>query len=33
MAMCREVTPETIRDETLYYKLMGNLMKFFAPLM
>lgn len=33
MAMCREVTPETIRDETLYYKLMGNLMKFIAPLM
>lgn len=33
MVMCREVTPETIRDETLYYKLMGNLMKFFAPLM
>jgi cardiolipin synthase len=33
MAKCRQVTPETIRNETLYYKIMGNLMKFVAPLM
>ena len=33
MDKCRQVTPETIRNETLYYKIMGNLMKFVAPLM
>ena len=33
LAKCREVTPETIRHEALYYKVMGALMKFIAPLM
>lgn len=33
LSRCRQVTPETIKNETLYYKLMGNLMKFIAPLM
>ena len=33
LSKCRQVTPETIRNETLYYKVMGNLMKFVAPLM
>lgn len=30
---CREVTPETIKNEKLYYKIFGGLMKIFAPLM
>ena len=30
---CREVTFETIKHEKLYYKVMGHIMKFFAPLM
>ncbi len=30
---CREVTPETIKHEKLYYKLMGKLMQFIAPMM
>ncbi|MDE6849199.1 MAG: cardiolipin synthase [Ruminococcus sp.] len=30
---CREVTPETIKNEKLYYKFFGGLMKIFAPLM
>ncbi|NLT09519.1 MAG: cardiolipin synthase [Ruminococcus sp.] len=29
---CREVTPETIRNEKLYYKFVGSLMKVIAPL-
>ena len=33
LSKCRQITPETIRNETLYYKVMGNLMKFVAPLM
>jgi len=33
MAKCRQVTPETIKNETLFYKVAGNLMKFVAPLM
>ena len=33
MAQCRQVTPETIKNETLFYKITGNLMKFVAPLM
>jgi len=33
MAQCRQVTPETIKNETLFYKVTGNLMKFVAPLM
>ena len=30
---CREVTPETIKHEKMYYKFMGSLMKVIAPLM
>lgn len=30
---CREVTPKTIKNEKLSYKLMGTVMKFIAPLM
>ena len=30
---CREVTPETIKHEKMYYKLVGSLMKVIAPLM
>ena len=30
---CREVTPVTIQNEKLYYKLTGSLMKIVAPLM
>lgn len=30
---CTEVTHETIKNERLYYKLMGGLLKVFAPLM
>ena len=33
LAKCRQVTPETIKNETTYYKVMGSLMKFVAPLM
>ncbi|MBR1692959.1 MAG: hypothetical protein IJ711_09325, partial [Lachnospiraceae bacterium] len=33
LTKCRKVTPETIRNEKLYYKLMGSLMKLIAPLM
>ena len=33
LARCKEVTPESIRDEKLSYKLMGSLMQFIAPLM
>ena len=33
LAKCREVTPETIKNETALYKIMGGLMKFIAPLM
>ncbi len=30
---CRTVTPETIANEKMYYKVWGRLLKFFAPLM
>ena len=30
---CRRVTPETIRHDKLFYKLIGPLMKLFAPLL
>ena len=33
MSRCRQVTPETIRNEKPFYKITGNLMKFIAPLM
>ena len=33
MAKCRQVTHESIQNESLYYKVMGHLMKFVAPLM
>ena len=33
MAKCRQVTHESIENETPYYKIMGSLMKFVAPLM
>ena len=29
---CREVTPETIKNEKLYYRFVGSLMKIIAPL-
>ena len=33
LTKCREVTPETIKNEKLSYKLMGAFMKIVAPLM
>ncbi|WP_369695204.1 cardiolipin synthase [Ruminococcus flavefaciens] len=33
LSKCREVTPETIRNEKLGYKLLGGAMKVIAPLM
>ena len=33
LAKCREVTKESVRNEKLYYKVMGSLMKIIAPLM
>ena len=33
LVRCREVTAETVKRERVYYKLMGGLMKFVAPLM
>ncbi len=30
---CREVTPETIRNEKMFYKVMGRIMKLVAPMM
>ena len=33
LTYCREVTPETIKNEKLGYKLRGALMRIFAPLM
>ena len=33
LAMCREVTDVTIRNEKMYYRLAGPLMKIIAPLM
>ena len=33
LAESKEVTPETIRNERLYYRVFGKLMRFVAPLM
>ena len=33
LTKCREVTPETIRKEKLFYKFWGSVMKIIAPLM
>ena len=33
MALCQEVTPETIKNEKLSYKIKGSVMKILAPLM
>ena len=33
LAQCRAVTPESIRGEKTFYKLLGPLLKFIAPLM
>ena len=33
LTRCRKVTPETIKNEKIFYKLMGSLIKFVAPLM
>ena len=33
LSKCRRVTPETIKNEKLSYKLWGHLLKFLAPLM
>ena len=33
LTKCREVTPETIKNEKLFYKIMGKIIKVFAPLM
>ncbi len=30
---CRAVTPETIKNESLFYKLLGGFLKIFSPLM
>ena len=33
LAKCREVTEETVQNEKAFYKILGGLMKFIAPLM
>ena len=33
LSKCRMVTPETIKNEKAYYKIMGSLMQFVAPMM
>ena len=33
LSKCREVTPETIKNEKISYKLTGSLLQFIAPLM
>jgi len=33
LAKCREVTKESVRNEKMFYKVMGSLMKIIAPLM
>ncbi len=33
LSECAQVTPETIRNEKLFYKILGGLMKVIAPLM
>lgn len=32
LKLCRQVTPETIKHEKLYYKVVGRLVKFISPL-
>jgi len=32
LKLCRQVTPETIKKESLYYKITGQILKFVAPL-
>lgn len=32
LKLCREVTPETVKKERLYYKITGQILKFVAPL-
>jgi cardiolipin synthase len=33
LAKCRAVTPETVKREKVYYRFMGSILKFIAPLM
>ena len=33
LAKCREVTAETVKKEKLFYRIMGSILKFVAPLM
>ena len=33
LAECREVTPETVKKENPWYRVMGSILKFVAPLM
>jgi len=33
LAKCREVTAESIREEKLFYKVLGGILKFIAPLL
>ena len=33
LAACRKVTPESIKNEKVYYKLVGSLAKMISPLM
>ena len=33
LSKCRPVTLESIKNEKAYYKIMGSLMKFIAPMM
>ena len=33
LAACRAVSPESIRQEKLFYRLMGHILKFIAPLL
>lgn len=33
LSKCRQVTPETIKKEKLYYKIVGSIMKIISPLM
>ena len=33
LVQCREVTPETVKNEKPYYRILGRILKFVAPLM
>ena len=33
LARCRQVTPESVKNEVLFYRFMGSILKFIAPLM